>query len=193
MWFLESIQFNQMQGRGNTVKIAGITLPLPQKDKFTSLFGQNLPIQPIFLFALTAFLTLISTTWLTSILSSQKSDSNLTTSISVSEEDPIIPSIEEQKLPKFVCGEVDGVPATIVRTPQGNVPIIFWKYTVFNLLTPQIRCEQVYYRFKTAYETNKLKLLTTDRMNGEHVVFATNLERGACTMLLFRGVNQNET
>ncbi len=173
-----------MQGRGNTVKIAGITLPLPQKDKFTSFFGQNLPKLPIFLLALTFFLALISTTWLTSILSFQKSDSNLTTSISVSEEDPIIPSIEEQKLPKFVCGEVDGVPATIARTPQGNVPIILGKYTVFNALTPQIRCEQVSEKFKTAYETNKLNFLTTDRMNCENVVFATDLEGGACTMLL---------
>lgn len=143
MLFLESAQFNQAQGRGNSVQIAGITLPLPQKDKFTSVFVENIPRQPIF------FLALLSPIWLTSMLSSQKSDSNLTPSTPTSQFAETI-GAEERSTTKFFGSTVDGFPTTMVQTPDdvtGGIIQCKNKFLSWLDYTPQIRCEQVYNRF----------------------------------------------
>ncbi len=97
---------------------------------------------------------------------------------------------------QFVCTTSDGVPATVARTPRGDVPVILWKYTGFRGYTPQQRCLEVSNRFQRFYDNGTLKFMATGRMNRENVVCVTEREGDPCSGLLFtlrRGVNPNDT
>ena len=97
---------------------------------------------------------------------------------------------------EFVCTTKDRTPATVAKTPQGDVPVILWKYTGFRGYTPQQRCLEVSNRFQRFYENGTLKFMATGRMNRENVVCVTESEDGPCLGLLFTlrpGVNPNNS
>ena len=97
---------------------------------------------------------------------------------------------------QFVCTSSDGVPATVARTPGGDVPVILWKYTGFRGYTPQQRCLEVSNRFQRFYDNGTLKFMATGRMNRENVVCVTERESAPCSGLLFTlrpRVNPNDT
>lgn len=88
------------------------------------------------------------------------------------------------------------MPATVAKTPQGDVPVILWKYTGFRGYTPQQRCLEVSNRFQRFHENGTLKFLTTGRMNRKNVVCVAESETTPCVGLLFTlrpGVNPNDT
>ncbi|MGK7874268.1 MAG: COP23 domain-containing protein [Xenococcaceae cyanobacterium] len=87
----------------------------------------------------------------------------------------------------FVCGVSQGVPATIAKTLQGDVPVIRWVSNYFkgSGYDPQTRCEMVSDRFQNYYNTGTLKFLTTGRMNRQNVVCVAEYNGGPCAGLLF--------
>ncbi|HEY9602917.1 MAG TPA: COP23 domain-containing protein [Allocoleopsis sp.] len=82
----------------------------------------------------------------------------------------------------FFCGTSNGIPATIARTPRGEVLMILWNSSNFGELgdTPQKRCEEVSHTFQTYYNMGKLKYITTDRRNGQVVACVAQEENGPC-------------
>lgn len=82
----------------------------------------------------------------------------------------------------FFCGTNNGIPATIARTPRGEVPMILWNSSNLGELgdTPQKRCEEVSHKFQTYYNTGKLKYITTERRNGQVVACVAQEENGPC-------------
>lgn len=95
-------------------------------------------------------------------------------------------SAEAQQRNQFYCGTSNGAPATIVRSPRGNVPVIRWTFDVFPPpLTPEERCKIVSQRFQEFQNQNKLRYITTGQMNGQLVVCVANRKDGDCTGLLF--------
>jgi len=88
---------------------------------------------------------------------------------------------------KFLCGVSRGFPATIARTPRGNITLILWKSEYFSSSgwTPQRRCEAVSARFQLAYTNDALNYITTGRKNGYPVVCLARSLNGACSGILF--------
>ncbi len=82
----------------------------------------------------------------------------------------------------FVCGQSNGVPATLAKVPQGDVPVILWKSDYFTEAgyNPLRRCQMVSERFQTYYNLGAMNYLTTGRMNGQNVVCAARSEGGPC-------------
>lgn len=87
----------------------------------------------------------------------------------------------------FYCGTSNGVPATIARTPRGDIPIIIWRSDYFSEagFSPVVRCQQVSSRFQTYYNEGNLNYITIGRMNGFNVVCAARTLNGLCSGLLF--------
>ncbi|NEP02335.1 MAG: hypothetical protein F6K58_27535 [Symploca sp. SIO2E9] len=87
----------------------------------------------------------------------------------------------------FFCRISDDVPATMVRTPQGELVIIHWNSDQLNEseFTVEELCEQVSQRFQTYYDTGELNYITTGRMNRQLVACVAEREGGACKGLLF--------
>ena len=83
----------------------------------------------------------------------------------------------------FFCGSSNGVPATIVRTPRGEVPMIVWNSSNLGGSgdTPQKQCEEVSKRFQTDYNSGTLKYITTERRNGQLVVCLAQNEKEPCS------------
>ena len=83
----------------------------------------------------------------------------------------------------FVCGKVEGKPATVARTKKGDIPIVVWSSEGFSDagFTPQIRCQQVSARFQTLYRSGQLKYITAGTVNNLPVVCATKQLASACT------------
>ncbi len=103
-----------------------------------------------------------------------------------------------QTTAQFVCSTSNGIPATVAKTANGEVPVILWSSDYFNSAgyTPESRCKQVSSRFQTYYEKGSLKFMTTGRMNRQNVVCVAERENGPCSGLLFTlkpGSNPNET
>lgn len=71
------------------------------------------------------------------------------------------------------------VPATLVRTPRGNIPIILWVNN-FPPLTPQQRCEDVSARFQRFADNHLLKYLRTGTVNGQSVICVATYQGGTC-------------
>lgn len=87
----------------------------------------------------------------------------------------------------FVCGTSNGSPATIARTPQGEVPMIIWNSPdmVNSVDSAQKTCEDVATRFQTYYNNGTLKYITTGMMDGQRVACVAETEGGPCSGLLF--------
>jgi hypothetical protein len=81
-------------------------------------------------------------------------------------------------------------PTTYAWTPRGKIAIIRWKYSWFNnkTVTPQQRCQQVSFRFQTAYNNQSLAYITNSRLNGQNVICTTRNYKGTCetTLLTLR-------
>lgn len=98
----------------------------------------------------------------------------------------LIASVAAQQRNQFYCGTHSGAPATLVSTPRGDLPVIRWTSDLFPPpLTPQQRCEIVSERFQEFQNQNKLKYITTGKMNGQPVVCVASYKDGDCTGLLF--------
>ncbi len=94
----------------------------------------------------------------------------------------------------FYCGVSQGVPATIARTPNGNVTVIRWVSGYFNEAgyDPQRRCDEVTARFQTYKNNGTLNYITTGVINSQPVVCVSSTNGGGCKGLLFtlkRGEN----
>jgi Circadian oscillating protein COP23 len=83
----------------------------------------------------------------------------------------------------FVCGKVDGKPATVARTKKGDIPIVVWSSADMSEsgYTPQVRCQQVSARFQSMYRSGQLKHMTAGILNKQPVVCATKQLDGPCT------------
>lgn len=102
-----------------------------------------------------------------------------------------IPTVSQhghaQDRPTYFCGTTsNGVPATMVRASERNIPIILWISTSFlPLWPPQRRCQEVSRRFETYSNNGMLNYLTHGYMNNYPVVCATRTAGGPCEGLLF--------
>lgn len=87
----------------------------------------------------------------------------------------------------FVCGTSQGVPATMARTPRGDVPVIRWVSSYFSGSgwTPERRCQEVSQRFESYNQTGALNYLTTGEENNLPVICVTDRKGGSCHGTLF--------
>lgn len=82
---------------------------------------------------------------------------------------------------KFICGMSRGVPATLVRTSRGNIPVIRWVDNSFPPpWTPQQRCEDISARFQRFYDNETLKFLRAGRLSGQTVLCVASYRGGPC-------------
>ncbi len=86
---------------------------------------------------------------------------------------------------KFTCGTVKDrttgkqVPATLVSTPRGNIPMILWVNN-FPSGTPQQRCLLVSDRFQQFYDNHLLKYLRAGTINNQPVLCVATYKGGVC-------------
>jgi hypothetical protein len=91
------------------------------------------------------------------------------------------PSLAQQSGPKYFCDTSGRVPATVARTPRGNVTVIRWATTLGGgAFDPTNRCQQVSARFQNLNETNQLRFITTGRMNGQNIICVAAQKNGGC-------------
>jgi hypothetical protein len=82
---------------------------------------------------------------------------------------------------QFFCDSWEGSPATIARTPSGEVPVIRWIDDSWGSeYTPQKRCELVSEKFQKYHSEGTLKYMTTGIENGQKVVCVAQTEGGSC-------------
>jgi Circadian oscillating protein COP23 len=82
---------------------------------------------------------------------------------------------------KFYCGMSRGVPATLVRTPRGNKPMIRWVDSAFPPpWTPEKRCEEISARFQRFFDNGTLNFLRAGRSNGQSVLCVASYKGGSC-------------
>lgn len=79
----------------------------------------------------------------------------------------------------YTCGKDGNQPATLVRTPRGNIPIIHW-INSFPPFTPQERCEIVSARFQQFADNHLLKYLRAGTINGQPVLCVATNKGGTC-------------
>lgn len=82
---------------------------------------------------------------------------------------------------KFFCGMSEGVPATLVHTSRGNIPMIHWVDTYFQAhWTPRQRCEEISERFQRFYDNGTLNFLKAGRQGSQNVLCVASQEYGPC-------------
>lgn len=82
---------------------------------------------------------------------------------------------------KFYCGMSRGVPATLVRTPRGNKPMIRWVDGAFPPpWTPEKRCEEISSRFQRFFDNGTLNYLRAGRLNNQSVLCVASAKGGPC-------------
>ncbi|MFB2967980.1 COP23 domain-containing protein [Aerosakkonema sp. BLCC-F183] len=84
----------------------------------------------------------------------------------------------------FFCGTSNGVPATMARTPRGEMPMILWNSpTIVPSGDTQKQCEDVSNRLQSYYNNGTFKYITTRRMNGQTVacVAEQNNDEATCS------------
>jgi Circadian oscillating protein COP23 len=93
----------------------------------------------------------------------------------------------QAKEANFVCAQVDGVPTTVAKTKNSDIPIIKWVSNDFDGAgwSPDKRCAEVSGRFQTYYQNGSLKYITTGQINNENAICTASQEGGDCTDLLF--------
>jgi hypothetical protein len=85
----------------------------------------------------------------------------------------------------YFCGSINGVPATMARTPKGNeVAVIRFQSQHFSSSgwSPERRCEEVSKRFENLSSKGMLRqaFLTTGRQNGQNIVCVSSSEGSPC-------------
>lgn len=89
------------------------------------------------------------------------------------------PSSAQSK--KFFCGMSRGVPATLVRTSRGNLPIIRWVDAAFPPpWTPEQRCEEISARFQRFYDNGTLNFLRAGKHRRQPVLCVASEKGGSC-------------
>lgn len=95
----------------------------------------------------------------------------------------------------FFCGTSNGAPATMARTPKGEVPLILWNSS--NLSDsgdpPQKLCEEVSERFQTYHNSGMLRYITTERKNGQLVACVAQKENQPCSGVLLTLKSDDES
>lgn len=79
----------------------------------------------------------------------------------------------------FFCGQVDGSPATIAKTPRGEVVMIKWTKDM-GAYNPAQRCQMVSQRFQSFYASKSLRFLTSGTLNGQRVICVAQSKFGGC-------------
>jgi hypothetical protein len=102
----------------------------------------------------------------------------LGTALGFSSPTPVVAQDSAQAT-SFYCGRVDNQPATIAKTPRGEVVMIRWTKDMGNY-SPQTRCQTVSQRFQTAYTNKTLRFLTSGIMNGQRVICVAQSRSGGC-------------
>jgi hypothetical protein len=88
------------------------------------------------------------------------------------------PSHAEQD--RFYCGQVNGTPTTMMRTPRQEVPLVMWLTRAFgSRWTPENRCDHVSQELQAAYRANQ-KFLTVGKKNDHDIICATKVSGGNC-------------
>ncbi|MCT7978857.1 COP23 domain-containing protein [Laspinema olomoucense] len=87
----------------------------------------------------------------------------------------------------FFCGTVEGIPATMARTPNGEMPMVIWDKNAIKdpEINAQQQCEEVSNRFQTYYDNGTLNYITSGIMNGELVACVAPGENAPCSGILF--------
>ncbi len=87
----------------------------------------------------------------------------------------------------FFCGTVEGIPATMARTPNGEMPMVIWDKNAIKdpEINAQQQCEEVSTRFQTYYDNGTLNYITSGIMNGELVACVAPGENEPCSGMLF--------
>ena len=89
---------------------------------------------------------------------------------------------------RFVCGSSGGAPATQAVTRDGKtVTVIRWTSSVFDGAgwSQERRCQEVSSRFEEFRRSDRLRYITTGRINGQPVICTTPSNGGACDGLLY--------
>jgi len=89
---------------------------------------------------------------------------------------------------RFVCSSSGGAPATQAVTREGKtVTVIRWTSSVFDGAgwSQERRCQEVSSRFEDFRRSDRLRYLTTGRINGQPVICTTPSNGGACDGLLY--------
>ncbi|WP_366829343.1 COP23 domain-containing protein [Nostoc sp. NMS2] len=82
---------------------------------------------------------------------------------------------------KFYCGMSGGVPATLVRTSRGNIPVIRWVDDSFPPpWTPQQRCEEISARFQRFYGNGTLNFVRAGKLSNQPVLCVASYKGGSC-------------
>ncbi|MFN6471544.1 MAG: COP23 domain-containing protein [Nostoc sp. SerVER01] len=82
---------------------------------------------------------------------------------------------------KFYCGMSGGVPATIVRTSRGNIPVIRWVDDSFPPpWTAEQRCEEISARFQRFYENGTLNFIRAGKISKQPVLCVASYKGGSC-------------
>ncbi|MBW4624894.1 MAG: COP23 domain-containing protein [Brasilonema octagenarum HA4186-MV1] len=82
---------------------------------------------------------------------------------------------------KFFCGMSKGVPATLVRTSRGNIPMIRWVDAGFAPpWIPERRCEDISARFQRFYENGTLNFLRAGKSERQPVLCVAGEKDGPC-------------
>lgn len=99
---------------------------------------------------------------------------------------PLQPAPVIAQPPSFYCGQSQGYPATLARTPRGDVTVIQWVSDFFSASgwTPETRCQEVSRRFQTFSRSGTLQFVTTGYINRQPVICAAQERYGRCTGLL---------
>ena len=109
------------------------------------------------------------------------------TTINLSSSSAQSSSSAKAKPVSFTCGKSNNAPATIARTPRGDVAVIRWASGFFSGtgFTPEKRCQEVSSRFQAYHDNGTLKYLTTGRLNNQPVICTAQQRGSACTDVLF--------
>ncbi len=85
----------------------------------------------------------------------------------------------------FTCGTAKDrttgkqVPATLVSTPRGNIPMILW-VSNFPPLTSEQRCQEISTRFQQFADNHLLKYLRAGIINNQPVLCVATYKGGVC-------------
>jgi len=98
-----------------------------------------------------------------------------------------VPEVNRDQDVTFFCGTSEGVPATLARTSQGEVPMILWNSPDINTLdsTAAELCEDVSQKLQTSYQNGEFNYISTRRVDGQTVACLVENEVGDCRESLF--------
>ena len=83
---------------------------------------------------------------------------------------------------RFFCGSDDDYPATIARTPRGDIPIIIYKHSPdSNSYITKRKCELTSARFQRLFDTDNLSYFTSGKVDRHPVICATRNSDQVCS------------